>query len=455
MSKGCGCQIKRRDLLKAGLGAFGWGMLGLPFVNCKGGGSNSGSREVKETAVRNNPFYDSVVWVFAFGGPSQTDTFDPKPTSTSNLFAFNTINLGVTDKYGNPMLVGEMLPKISSLVTSAAAGLGIVRSVYHTNGDHDGAQLCSQAFWETVGPAMLYPSVASVLSYYMQGQSTIGIPAVAIEGAMNDGKGNPITTALNASVGGMTPLLTAPTTSARYARRLALANSLNVDMVARYPDAFVTAANGALQDAYNTTTKGLAASAFDLTGKTLVPAADGGFAQRVTLAQELVKAGVPFISLGIDGNDTHTDEKVTVLDRWGANIDTAVAQMATNLQATGKKVLIIMGGEFGRRPDPGSSTVGGRDHWPDAFSWAFVSINQPKFKTGVYGNTGPDGVWNWGDNKLLVDPCGVESFGGFLYKALGYDPANAANTVPLTFGAAAPIKLPNVGDLLMQNFGLV
>ncbi|HTL34274.1 MAG TPA: DUF1501 domain-containing protein [Kofleriaceae bacterium] len=460
MSKQRKGELNRRDMLRWSLAGLGTGVLGLNFLS---GCTSDDPTESQESAITpTNAFYDAVIQVFFGGGPSQTDTWDPKPGSTSALFP-TTINLGMNDKYGVPIQIGSVFPKIAAAVQGGTAGLGIVRSLVHTNGDHDAATLATQSFWRTIGPASLYPSVASVLSYYFQGLTAINVPAVAIDGTCNDNKGNPISTALNGRTSGMTSTLTRPVTAARYDRRKRMLDALNSGMSSR-PDPLVASENAATQDAYKITTTGTAATAFDLTGKTLLPAADSGFSRRITLAQELVKAGVPYVALSLNGNDSHENNTATITDRWGNNADPAIAQLATNLKATGKRVLVLMGGEFGRTPristDP-TALMDGRDHWFDGFSWAFLSINQPKFKTGAWGNTGPDGLYTQlsrnagGLPGKLVDPCELADFGAFIYRSLGFQVGNSAYNVPLIGGMAPPVDPTNNSTALMTYFGLV
>ena len=63
--------------------------------------------------------------------------------------------------------------------------MGIIRSLVHTNGDHDAAVMATQAFWRTIGPASLYPSIASVMSYYFTGLTAINVPAPMPTSAAN------------------------------------------------------------------------------------------------------------------------------------------------------------------------------------------------------------------------------------------------------------------------------
>jgi len=455
----------RRDMLRLSLAGLGSGVLGLNFLS----GCSVTDPAVTEPGIDEqgavtptNAYYDAVIQIFFGGGPSQTDTFDPKPGSTSALFP-TTIDLGVNDKYGKPVLLGSVLPNTAEDGRNGPSALGIVRSSVHTTGDRAAAVLATQSFWRTIGPASLYPSIASVMSYYFQGLTAINVPAVAIDGECNDNKGNPISSALNGRTSGMGSVLKAPVATARYDRRKRMLDGLNAGMASR-PDALVSAHSSATADAYKITTTGSAATAFDLTGKTLLTAADSGFSRRITLAQELVKAGVPYVALSLNGNDSHENNKAVITDRWGNNLDTAVAQLCTNLKATGKRVLILMGGEFGRTPrispDP-AALMDGRDHWYDGFSWGFLSINQPKFKSGAWGDTGPDGLYtqvsrnSGGLPGKLVDPCELGDFGAFIYRSLGFQVGMAGYNVPLTSGMASPVDPSNNSSSLMSYFGLV
>jgi hypothetical protein len=453
--------MNRREMLRMSLAGLGGSVLGLRFLTgCAT--SDEPTTSAEQTITPTNAYYDAVIQVFFGGGPSQTDTLDPKPGSTSALFP-TAINLGVNDKYGAPIMLGSVLPKLAATVQGGTAGLGIVRSLVHANGDHDAAVLATQSFWRTIGPASLYPSIASVMSYYFQGMTAINVPAVAIDGSCNDSKGNPISTALNGRTSGMTSLLNRPVTATRYDRRKRMLDTLNGNMSNR-PDPLVSSHNAATQDAYKITTTGTAAAAFDLTGKTVLPATDTSFGKRMTLAQELVKAGVPYVALALNGNDSHETNIATVTDRWANNFDPAIAQLATNLKASGKRVLVLFGGEFGRTPristDPAANNDG-RDHWFDGFSWGVLSINQPKFKTGAWGSTGPDGLYTQVSRNAgglpgkLVDACELSDFGAFVYRALGFQVGQSAYNVPLTTGMASPVDSANNSSALMSYFGLV
>lgn len=157
----------------------------------------------------------------------------------------------------------------------------------------------------------------------------------------------------------------------------------------------------------------------------------------------------------------------TIRRVWGDNTDVPLAQMARNLKATGKRVLIVMGGEFGRTPgtvapDSTGARRDGRDHWGSGFSWAMLSINQPRFRTTAVGDTGPDGTWTSRSTTRLVDMVEPSAFGGFLYRALGFrvgtDPATNIRTQagvrPPVDQAIATATTGGGGAWLTDTFGL-
>ena len=463
------CCNRRELLKKSGLsllgGAFGLSYLNLLFME-------------EARAITPDPatkLYDAVIQVFFDGGPSQTDTWDPKPGSLNNVFP--TINLGVQDIYGRPFQISNVFPNLANLVMNdPAIKLGAVRSMSHRNGDHDTAQQWMNCFWQSP-VADFYPSTAASMAFYFQDQG-LRIPSVVIRGAngdaVNDAKGGQVPTALQVFDQTSTvQMLRRPTSvdAARYQRRRTLLEAFEASYQPTRPDAEAKAWDRAWKQAYDVTQNGQAASAFDLTGKTLLtggPNASAGHMRNLTLAQELVKAGIPYVALGIGGNDSHENNMASVRRSWGDNTDVPLAQMAQNLKASGKRVLIVMGGEFGRTPDtvrPDANNVrrDGRDHWGSGFSWAMLSINQPKFRTTAVGDTGPDGMFRVGASTPLVDTIEPSALGGLIYRAMGLkigqDPAF---NLPTTIGSRPPVDTNHLNlttsggtPWLMQQFGLV
>lgn len=447
----------RRDFLRklAGSGvALGFMGLSLP------------SRLFLQEAYGIQPegaFYDAAIQIFFNGGPSQTDTWDPKPGSRNNVF--RTINLGVKDRYNQDVHISEVFPTLANQVMNdPAVGLGLFRSMVHRNNDHGTAQQYMNNFWEGA-LAMSYPSTASVMAYYFQGQG-VGIPSVVINGGLgtdaNVARDSKCPTALQVDAGqnqNQNPVVQALSRpqgvdQARYDRRRALLDRLNRRYLDSRPDTLARDYERATKDALDVTARGEAARAFDLTGKPLLPARDQGTSRRLTLAQELIKAGVPYVSMGIGGNDSHDNNMQIVQANWGQSIDQGVSAMVQNLKATGKRVLIVMGGEFGRTPNTVANGRNGRDHWGDGFSWAAISVNQPKFRTSAYGQTGPDGMWRERDGNL-VDPVHPRDLGAFVYRSLGFPIGLPRFDIPLNTRAAPPVDRMNQGNALLSTFGLI
>jgi hypothetical protein len=450
----------RRDMIKMGLGGLTWGAFGLSLPSML--------FRQKAFGLAPDPTiqrYDGFLQIFYQGGPSETDTWDPKPGSPNNIF--NTIDTGAKDVYGDKILVAQHFPNMVNLLSDSAFGLGIVRSMTHGNADHATAESYMNCYWGTP-LATQYPSTAAVMAYYFQGQG-IGIPSVMISGAngneANDNKGANVPTALNVQVGsgqGQNPtvqeLSLPPNTDLnRYARRSRLQAAVNQNMLNTRPDQVIQDYDAAWKEAYNITVQGQAAQAFNLTGKTILPGGSGANSndlQGLTLAQNLLSAGIPYVAAGIDGNDTHTGNRAGVTMNWGTITDPAVAQMAKNLKATGKRYLIMMFGEFGRTPASVANGRDGRDHNPDGFSAAFLSINQPAFKTTAVGQTGPDGVFTQ-KAGTLVDPYYPKDLGAMVYTAMGFLPGNSPTTdVPTAIRNAPPVDRDNNGAALLKAFGL-
>src|SRR5581483_63354 len=203
----------------------------------------------------------------------------------------------------------------------------------------------------------------------------IGIPACAIiesqGNQFNDSKGGACPTALQVS-GSATAttreMLSLPkgVDQARYDRRRSIMQAVEKGFDGSRPDQDVKGWTKAWNDAHDITVQGKAAKAFDLTGVTMLP---GGSTARakdladLTLAQELVLNGVPYVSVAIGGNDTHSNNRAAVKMNWGDIVDPAFTQMAKNFKAAGKRVLCVFFGDFGRTPASVASGRDGRDHW--------------------------------------------------------------------------------------------
>ncbi|HZV02471.1 MAG TPA: DUF1501 domain-containing protein [Planctomycetota bacterium] len=494
----CSCnesiQTSRREMIKAGAAAATWGLFGLSLPRMLFLQEAYGIAPDPTTKK-----YDAVIQCFMTGGPSQTDTWDPKADPNpsgyqSPVEVFPTLSLGSNDIYGKPIWLTNNLTNLANLVNTDPTnyGLGIIRSMHHGNGVHAIAESFMNCYWQSpVGN--LYASTSAAFTYLMQDQVTppngVGLPTCVIlnnQGAMaNTSKGSTCPTALQVTGGNTTPtvqMLTVPVTTggqpdtARYNRRAQIMDAIEQNFDATRPDNSVKAWTAAWKNAQNITLEGKAAAAFNLTGVTTLPGGPTAHAadlQNLTLAQQLVLNGIPFVSVAIGGNDTHLNNRAGVTMNWGDTVDVAVTQMAKNLKASGKRVLVTFFGDFGRTPfTTAPKTVNvdgsqgqardGRDHWPSGFSAAMLSIGQPAFKTNAVGDTGPDGMWTATSTTPLKDIVYPGALGGMVYRAMGYSPTNPNYYVPNALGSMAPPVDPQYQDnspgnalWLAQNFGIL
>ena len=460
----CGCSktldMTRRELLQ-------WSGKGLVLGTVGMSLSNMLSLRDAHGFTPENPHYDACLTVYFDGGPTHIDTWDPKPGSQNNVFP--TINLGINDTRGEPIHLSEVFPTIAGLAQNNGSGvsLGLIRSMFHNSNNHGNGQMMMNNFWRGA-LGNFYPSTASAMAYYFQGQG-IGIPSVVINGAngngVNDSRGAPIPTALQVDTNnnqGNNPTVEAlelppGVDLTRYNRRKDLLDQLNARFLGERPDAIARDIERATEDAFSVTEQGDAARAFDLTGKPLLPARNNNDARRITLAQELLKAGIPYVSVGIGGNDTHNNNMQRVRDNWGTTFDQGIGQLAQNLQATGKRVLIMAYGDFGRTPNTTANGRDGRDHWGHSFSVAMISVNQPNFTTNSIGFTGPDGMYRQRDGNL-VDEMEPKDLGGFFYRSMGIPIGAPDGRADLPVGTgrdAPPVDRINKGIDLQRTFGLI
>jgi uncharacterized protein (DUF1501 family) len=470
--KGCrdyGCD--RREFLTK-LGKFG---LGLSVL---GGLSLEKQLFMKEAygVTPQGDHYDAIIQIFLRGGPSQTDTFDLKPGSRNNWPAFNqTINLGAQDVYGNDILLPQaVLPNIANLIQNDPdVGCGIIRSLTHSSNNHEQGREFMFSGWQGTSLVDTYPTMAPVMAEYFKGHP-FGVPSVVIENSLsrrgvvleaNLAKLSrcPIALQVNADTAGSAgdPVLATlqrppGVTEARYQRRMSVLQRMNAAFNGTRAHVDNQAWANSCEEAYGITSNGAAAQAFDLTGVPLVTAESTSVARRLTLATRLVESGVNFVLCAIGGSDTHRGNEAAVRRIWGIDVDQGVTDMLGRLKASGKRVLVCIGGEFGRTPSTVVDGRDGRDHWGDGFTWVCLSVNQPKFVTTAYGSTGPDGLFRnrTGD---LVDPVFPKDFVAFLYRAMGFQVGDVPGVfnIPMQDRTAPPVNRDNNSQALLQAFGLV
>jgi uncharacterized protein (DUF1501 family) len=398
----------------------------------------------------------SCILLWMSGGPSQTDTFDPKP-GHANSGPFKPIESAVPG-----MRLGPHLPKVAKL----AKELAVIRSMSTKEGDHGRATYYLRTGYLPMGPVK-YPTLGSLVANEFDDESAElpGFVSIAPVRAINTAaftsgflgpKCAPLTVGernlAGAVDGGNSSLkvedLDIPRGIARPRadERLELMQTLGSPFLASRPGV----PSSSHESAYRRAVKMMrssAAKAFDLDEE---PAAmhdaygRNPFGQGCLLARRLVERGVPFVEVtlsSVDGNnglgwDTHA-QNFEAVERLCGVLDSGWSTLMTDLRTRGllDSTLIVWMGEFGRTPK--INETAGRDHFPNA--WSTVLAGGGIRGGQAIGDTGADG------EEVKNRPVMVPDLMATVIKALGIDPAKQntesnGRPIRLVDAKANPIK---------------
>jgi uncharacterized protein (DUF1501 family) len=400
----------------------------------------------------------SCILLWMPGGPSQTDTFDPKP-GHANSGPYKPIATAVPG-----MMFGPHLPKLAK----QAKDIAVIRSMSSREGDHSRAAYYLRTGYLPMG-AVRYPTLGSLVANELDDGSAElpGFVSIAPYRGINpsaftSGFLGPRCAPLNV---GERAVATGPDAGPpslrvddldvpravgrpRADERIDLMHTLGNPFVANRPG-IATASH---QSAYVRAVKMMrsaAAKAFDLDEE---PAAmqdaygRNPFGQGCLLARRLVERGVPFVEVSLSAVDNGYINNGLVWDTHAQNfqaveklcnvLDAGWSTLMTDLRTRGllDRTLIVWMGEFGRTPKINESA--GRDHFPNAWSTAMAGGG---IRGGQFvGNTGVDG------EEVKDRPVDVPDLLATVVKALGIEPTkqNITDNRPIRIVdlKAKPIK---------------
>jgi Protein of unknown function (DUF1501) len=357
-----GLETTRRDFLKAG--GLGLGSLGL--------GSPAGDRLASADPTPDR----SVILLLLVGGPSQLETWDPKPDAPAEIRGpFGSI---ATRCPG--VRISEHLPRLAVRMDR----LSIIRSVYHETAPiHEtGLQLVQTGrLCRLSAEQPHFGSVAAALSGAWGGLP----PFVVVPGPIAS-TGIDISHGQSAGELGSAyePFyLAADPAAPDYDHRSAFDRGRRFhDEARRHRPAIGPSTLTACQPA----STGFARNPFDLTrepesvrdryGRTTL-------GQSCLLARRLVEAGVRVVVVNMFDTvfnrvtwDCHGSSPFSSLSDY-ANVllpvfDRAFSALVDDLEQRGRleTTLVVAAGEFGRTPR--LNAAGGRDHWPGVWSVALA-----------------------------------------------------------------------------------
>jgi uncharacterized protein DUF1501 len=419
-------QIRRRDFLEIGSAS----LLGLTIADLLRGHSSAsptGRRPAR-----------SCIFVWLTGGPATIDMWDMKPEGPSQIRG----EFKPTPTSVRGLSICEHLPELARVMDKCT----LVRSVSHSLADHaPGTELVVTGHAPT--PALAYPCVGAVATKLLSPRG--GVPPYVVLGNEAPAPSG----FLNSSASPLR-ILPADLGQRHIAAPVGLPNGFTVDDLGRRNalrerldrqfaewDAMPVAAE---LSAFETQAVDILRA--DKTRKALdVQSEPEATRQRygnrwagqaLLAARRLVEAGVGFVTAGISGWDTHSDNFGRLRSDLLPQLDQALAALIRDLDERGRldETLVYCGGEFGRTPNVNGA--GGRDHWPRAMS---VLLAGGSLRRGtVHGVTDRDG---YEPESGLCSPADVNAT---LLALLGIAPQTIVHTPagrPINvFGEGQPIR---------------
>jgi uncharacterized protein (DUF1501 family) len=352
----------------------------------------------------------ACILIFLEGGPSQIDTFDPKPGApTAGSFeAIDTRLPGVS--------FAQHLPRLAEIADQMA----IVRSLTSLEGDHDRAQ----SFLHTgylPNARLEHPALGSTLAWQKPDPNSDVPPFISIERNFQTSiLGPQFGPFVIDDVNNPAPSLALPEgfTETRMKRRLDALEAFNSRFDQRFQSPLGTdliqltrradrMRNSDVFQPYDPAEH--EAELWERYGGGI---GDGFLARSCLAARRFVEAGVRFVEIQYGGWDTHADN-FNLVQNLSASLDTGLSTLIDDLKERGMldQTLVVCVGEFGRTPKINGDN--GRDHFPDVFSAVLAGGG---IKTGqVLGESTEDG------SEIKDRPVSVPDFHATLLTALGVD----------------------------------
>jgi hypothetical protein len=419
--------MTRREMLKTS--GVGFGMLALAGLMGEQAAASAARSALAVKQPMFTPKAKRVIFIFMHGGPSQVDTFDPKPLLTRDngkpcplpkprvVFA-ETGNLLKSPwefrKYGQSGIeVSDLFPHVGGCVDD----LCVIRSIHGDNTAHGGALLQLHTGSDT----FVRPSMGSWVTYGLgtENQSLPGFmticPTLGHGGVQNWSsaflpaayQGTPIGNASVPAERARINYIENPETPADLQRmQLDLVMQMNEQQLKHFGhDPQLEGRIQSFELAFRMQTE--APELMDISDESKATRALYGidekptdnFGRQCLLARRFCEKGVRFVQV------THSykwDQHGDLRNGHSANakeVDKPIAGLLKDLKARGllEDTLVLWGGEFGRTPTAQGGD--GRDHNPHGYTmWMAGGGVKPGF---VYGATDDYG-WYAVENKMHI-----------------------------------------------------
>ncbi len=366
----------------------------------------------------------SCILLWMGGGPSQFESFDPKPHAETGggTRTIATAIPGVHVAEYWPRMA-QWLDRVTLVRSMVAREANHQRATYHMHTGHLPASGVTHPSLGSIVISRAAPENADLPQFVSIGGPTHG---AGLFGAEYDPFVIPDATKKPANIRPAVP-------TARMRRRLALLRGYRAAREQSNADiAFED--HAAVQDRALKLLASPRVSAFDIEQEPEAVRERYGrsrFGLGCLLARRLVEAGVTFVEVRTTGWDTHRDN-FTITPKLAALTDPAFAALLQDLRERDlwQQTLVIWIGEFGRTPR--INPRGGRDHWPQAFCAVLAGGGAPE--GAVIGRTSDDG------SEVVDRPVSIPDLFATVCKVFGIDPDEEYRS-PL----GQPIKLVDDG----------
>ncbi len=371
-----------------------------------------------------------VIFVFATGGVSHIDTFDPKSSANGRNGDGNDKLMGCVFPYSANRKCGTEVSDLFPYLREQMEHICVIRSIKSAHFDHSEAALGMH----TGSPTFARPSMGSWMSYglgtFNQNLPSFIVIAPHLPYGGTQVYANDFLPAYHQGtrvIPGEQPIENLqPRTRERDLQHLemGLLGTLNQRHLRdREHDSQLAARIKSFETAFQMQTAG--PEAFDLGREDdrtlsmygLKRGQTTGFGWQCLAARRLAEGGVGFIELIDTGSSGNWDSHGDMMDheRLARNVDQPIAALLRDLKQRGllDDTLVVWTTEFGRTPFNNSADAKGREHHPWAFSsWLAGAGVKPGL---VHGATDEHGL------RAVVKPVHVHDFHATILHLLGFD----------------------------------